>query len=297
MNTGPLLPLALAFIMLSMGLTLVIDDFKRVVMHPLAVGYGLVSQLVLLPLIGFGLAVVLRLPAELAIGVMILAASPGGITSNLLTNVAGGDTALSVSLTAITSVASLLTLPLLVNFSLAHWAAGIEAVAFPLGKMVTGIFLISTLPLLAGMAIRHRRPAFARRVQLPARRISVGLFVMIVVLTFIGQWDQMTAYVWTAGPAVLLLNVLTMGGALLGALALGMARQQRIAIAIECGLQNAAMGIFVATTLLQSAGMVIPSVLYALVMNLSVGVFIGCCLFSEKRTAAVSASDPVRDAA
>lgn len=283
MNTQVLLPLALAFIMFSMGLTLVVKDFKRVLQHPAAMGYGLLSQLLLLPAIGFALASLLSLSPELAVGLMILAASPGGITSNLLTNLANGDTALSVSLTAVTSLASLLSLPLLVNFALVHWGAGSSPVSFPLGKMVTGIFLVSTLPLLAGMALRHFKTALADRIQQSTRRVAVLLFGMIVIITFMGEWGRMTQHLVDAGPSVLLLNLLTMGLAIAGSRAIGLERRQGIAITIECGLQNAAMGIFVAATLLQNSGMVIPSVLYALFMNLSAGLFIGYCLAMEKQ--------------
>ncbi len=247
MNTQVLLPLALAFIMFSMGLTLVAEDFKRVVRHPRAMGYGLLSQILLLPLIGFALASLLELPAELAVGLMILASSPGGITSNLLTSLANGDTALSVSLTAVTSLASLLTLPLLVNFALGYWGAGSAPVSFPLGKMVAGIFVISTLPLLAGMALRHLRPDWTRRIQKNTRRIAVVLFVMIVLITFMGEWGRMAQHLMEAGPSVVLLNLSAMGLAIIGSRMIGLDRRQGIAITIECGLQNAAMGIFLAS--------------------------------------------------
>lgn len=269
-----LLPLSLAFIMFSMGLALVLEDFKRVFTHPLAMGYGLISQMLVLPLIAFALVASFSLEPNLAVGLIILAACPGGITSNLLTHIAGGDSALSVSLTAVTSLAGVITIPIVVNLGMAWYAGSTATLALPLGSMVTGVFLISTLPLVAGMALRHSRAAWALRIEPGARKVAVFLFILIVVATFMGQWGSIGEFFDAAGPIVIALNVSTIGLALAGARVLRLRRKQAIAIGMECGLQNAAMGIFVAGTLLANSVMVIPSIIYALVMNISAALFI-----------------------
>lgn len=269
-----LLPLSLAFIMFSMGLALVLEDFKRVITHPLAMGYGLFSQMLVLPLIAFTLVASFSLEPNLAVGLIILAACPGGITSNLLTHIAGGDSALSVSLTAVTSLAGVVTIPIFVNLGMAWYAGSTTTLALPLGSMVTGVFLISTLPLIAGMSLRHLRPAWALRVEPGARKGAIFLFILIVVATFMGQWGNIGEFFGTAGPIVIALNVCTIGFALIGARIFRLGRRQAIAIGMECGLQNAAMGIFVAGTLLANMSMVIPSIIYALVMNISAALLI-----------------------
>ncbi|MCW9032777.1 MAG: bile acid:sodium symporter family protein [Rhodospirillales bacterium] len=274
MVTQILLPLSLAFIMFSMGLALVVDDFRRVLKYPKAMIYGLSSQMVLLPLIAFFIAIIFPMNPEFAVGIVILAACPGGITSNLLTHLARGDTALSVSLTAVTSLVGVLTVPLIVNLGLAHFVGMTEMVNLPIGKMVLGVFVISTLPLLAGMALRHYKEMWALWIEPKARKAATFVFVLIVAATFTGQWGSITDHFVEIGPAVVALNILTMGAGFFGARWLYLDRGQSVAISLECGLQNAAMGIFVAATLLANTMMVIPSVIYALVMNVTAAVVI-----------------------
>lgn len=269
-----LLPLSLAFIMFSMGLSLVLDDFRRVVVHPLAMGFGLLSQMLILPLIAFSLVSMFSLEPNLAVGLIILAACPGGITSNLLTQIAGGDSALSVSLTAVTSLAGVITIPLVVNLGMAWYAGSTDTLALPIGSMIGGVFLISTLPLVLGMSLRHFRREWAVRMEPTARKVAVFLFILIVAATFMGQWGSISEFFIEAGPVVIALNIATIASALAGARLLGLERRQAIAIGLECGLQNAAMGIFVAGTLLANGTMVIPSIIYALVMNISAAAFI-----------------------
>ncbi|MCB1759855.1 MAG: bile acid:sodium symporter family protein [Gammaproteobacteria bacterium] len=274
MTLKVLLPLSLAFIMFSMGLALVLDDFKRVVLQPVAVAFGLFAQMLMLPLIAFLLIALFPLTPELAVGLLILAASPGGITSNLLTHIAGGDSALSITLTAVTSLLSVLSLPLIVNLGMTVYAGSTESLTLPLGSMILGIFLISTLPLLLGMLIRRFQPRLAARIEPAARKIAVFLFLMIVVATFMGQWGSIGENFAAAGPVVIALNVATIAFALGGGRLIGLDTRQRIAIGLECGLQNAAMGIFVAGTLLANSTMIVPSIIYALVMNISAAAFI-----------------------
>lgn len=269
-----LLPLSLAFIMFSMGLALVLEDFKRVLSHPRAMGFGLLSQMLVLPAIAFALGSLFALQPEIAVGLIILAASPGGITSNLLTHIAGGDSALSVSLTAVTSLAGVVTVPILVNLGLMWYAGATETVSLPLATMITGVFVVATLPLILGMTLRRFYGEWADWIEPRSRKLAVFLFIMIVAATFMGQWGNISDHFGEAGPAIIALNVVTMGFAFLGARLLHLGQRQGIAIGLECGLQNAAMGIFVANTLLASSTMVIPSIIYALVMNISAAAVI-----------------------
>lgn len=272
--TKLLLPLGLAFIMFAMGLTLQWADFRRVFEAPKAIALGLLCQLVLLPLAAFGLLLLWPLSPEFAVGLMILAASPGGITSNMLTHLARGDTALSISLTAISSLAGVITVPLVVNFALIHFTAAAAMTDIPVARMILGVLVVSTLPLLLGMALNHWRPALAEAVERVARPLSVGVFALIVLWAFVSQWRVMMDNLALIGPSIVALNVLVLAGGYWLAGAQGLARRQTIAIGLEGGLQNGALGIFVAMTLLGNAAMMVPSITYALVMNVTAAVFI-----------------------
>ncbi len=272
--TDALLPAALAFIMFSLGLTLVPADFRRVLARPQAMAIGLLGQMVVLPLLAWAVTTGLALPADMAVGLMILAACPGGASAGLITHLARGETALSISLTAITSVAALASAPLVVDLALRHFGGAGLGTDPVLGKLVRGVFLLTTVPVALGMALRHRRPALALRVQKSTDRASVALFVLIVLAFFIGQRDTLMANLGVVGPAALTLNVGVMGAGLAGAAAAGLGRRERIAIAAECGLQNAALGIYIAVSVLARPALAVPSVVYALLMNFSAIAFI-----------------------
>lgn len=262
------LPFALAFIMFSLGITLLPADFQRVFSQPRAIGLGLLGQIVLLPLLAFGLLKLSGLSGELAVGVMILAACPGGVSSGLLTRLAHGDTALSISLTAISSVAALLSLPLVLEFSLSHFFGSGTLIEMPVGRTVGGVFLLTALPVGLGMSLRHWRPTLALRLDQPLARLSTLLFLLIVIATFLGQRTVLLENLATLGPLMLALNLLTMAAGYGLSAVGGLMRAGRIAVAMECGLQNAALGIFVASVLLKSPTLAIPSIVYALLMNL-----------------------------
>lgn len=264
-----LLPLALAFIIFSLGLGLVVDDFRRVFRHRQAVAVGLICQIGLLPLIAFALAAIFRLPPEMAVGLVILGACPGGMTSGLLTHLARGDTALSVTLTAVSSVATVFTLPLVVSVAVAQFAGGHAEIGLSLLDTVKRLFVLTTLPVALGMSLRHFFPAFTERVQPWVSRAANLCFAVIVVGTFVSQWPALRDHATIVGPAALALNVLTMGIAWWVGQRCRVDRGGRIAIAMECGLQNAALGIFVANNLLNQPVLAIPSVVYALLMNVT----------------------------
>ena len=261
------LPLALAFIMFSLGLTLVVDDFRRVFTRPKAMLVGLVGQMLLVPLFAFVVARAWGLAPEMAVGLMILAACPGGVSSGLLTHLARGDTALSISLTAVTSVAAVLTVPFVVDLSMREFMQTGVSVDFPLLKMVRGVFLLTTVPVLLGMGLKAWRPALALRLEHPTGRLATLLFVLIVLATFVSQRRVLLDNLGSIGPAAMLLNLVIIAAGFAMAAAAGLLRRDRIAVATECGLQNAGLGIFIAASVMQSPAMTVPSVVYALLMN------------------------------
>ncbi|MGP1255282.1 MAG: bile acid:sodium symporter family protein [Kiloniellales bacterium] len=279
--TQVVLPLALAFMMFSMGLALVADDFRRVVARPKAFAVGALCQMLLLPLIA--LALVLGWQASfgldpvLAVGFLILAACPGGVTSNLLTHLAKGDTALSISLTAVISLASVVTLPFIVNFGIDLFL-GQEAVHLPLAKTVAGIFAITTVPVLVGMALRRWAPATALRLEPPARALATALFVLIVAGAVAAEWDLVRRSFGEVGAAVLTLNLATMALGWSVARAARLDRRAGIAISLETGLQNGTLAIFVAATLLGNDAMIVPAGIYSLVMFFTAGAFVALLL-------------------
>jgi BASS family bile acid:Na+ symporter len=268
---GTLLPLALAFIMFAVGVTLVPSDFTRLLREPRAVIAGLIGQLLLLPLFAWGLAVAWALPPEMAVGLVILGACPGGASSALVTHLARGTAALSVTLTAITSVVALASMPIVVQVALRAFLGDASEIEFSIMRLVRGVFVITTVPVAAGMLLRAWRPALVDRLQAALGRVATTLFVLIVIATFVSQREALLANLSSVGPAAASLNVAIM----LTGVALGFAfrldRRDAIAIASECGLQNAALGIFVATSVLGAATLAVPSVVYALLMN--VGAF------------------------
>jgi BASS family bile acid:Na+ symporter len=266
-----LLPAALAFIMFAVGVTLVPSDFSRLFREPRAVIAGLIGQLVLLPVFAWGLAVAWGLPPEMAVGLVILGACPGGASSALITHLARGTAALSVTLTAITSAVALVSMPIVVQFALKTFLGDASPIEFSITRLVRGVFVITTVPVAAGMLLRALHPRLVDRLQSMLGRLATTLFVLIVIATFVNQREALLANLSSVGPAAASLNLAVM----LAGVALGFAftldRRDSIAIASECGLQNAALGIFISTSVLGAASLAVPSVVYALLMN--VGAF------------------------
>jgi BASS family bile acid:Na+ symporter len=287
MVTDKLLPLALALIMFALGLGLTLADFGRVFRQPRAIAVGLASQMLLLPLVGFAVALLFGLPPDMAAGLMLIAACPGGASAGLITKLAQGETALSISLTAITSVLAVLSVPLVVGFALRHFTGMDIAANLPVFEMVRGVFVITTVPVALGMLLRHLRPAFTARIEPVARRIATLLFVVIVVATFVSQRQALFDHLAGTGPAALTLCALTMAlGFGLGKL-VRIERRGCIAIAVETGLQNAALAIFLAISVLKMPAMAVPGVIYALLMNVCAIIFIGLMRMKPPSLAAV----------
>jgi BASS family bile acid:Na+ symporter len=263
-----LLPAGLAFIMFALGLKLSVADFRRVFTYPVAVSLGLVAQTLLLPLTAFGITALFDLDPQTAIGLMILAACPGGVTAAMITELSRGDTCLSITLTACTSLLSFVTVPIIVGFSLEHFLGQAATVDFPVGQAIGGLFLITLVPVAAGLFFKEAGWLKPQVVNVIGRS-ATAVFLAIVFMTFFTEWPSITAHFWSIGPAILLLNVTTMStGALLG-VAGGLPGAGRVALAVECGIQNSALGITVAVSLVSVSELAVPSVIYAFLMNIT----------------------------
>ena len=264
--TTVLLPLALAIMMLGMGLSLVPEDFRRITRYPKAVAVGVVCQIVLLPLIGALIALVVPMQPELAVGLIVLAVCPGGPSSNLVTYLAKGDVALSVTLTAFSSIITVFTIPLFTNLALQHFLGERAAIALPIGSTLLQIFLIPLLPTAIGMAIRHQFPGSARRLEKPMSRLAVGLLALIIVLLLMREGSKLPGFLVQVGIGVVLLNLLaTLAGFLAGKL-FQLPLAQQICIAIEVGIQNGTLAIAITAGLLNNPDMAVPAAIYSLLM-------------------------------
>jgi len=263
-----LLPVGLAFIMFALGLKLSVEDFRRVLTHPVPVVLGLVAQIVLLPLTAFAIARAFDLEPTMAVGLMILAACPGGVSAAMITHLARGDTCLSITLTALTSLLSFITVPLIVGLSLAYFLGQSGAVGYPVGQGVVGLFLITLLPVAAGVFVNHAGWMSAG-LSRALGKVATAVFVLIVIATFVTEWPSITLHFAAVGGAILLLNALTMAtGAAIGTLG-RLPTDGRVALAVECGIQNSALGITVAVSLLAQPALAVPSVIYAFLMNVT----------------------------
>jgi len=266
--TDVFLPLALFMIMLGMGLSLTLEDFKRVVIYPQAVGLGLVAQLMVLPIIGFAIASLFPLEPELAVGVMILAACPGGPTSNLVTFLAGGDVALSVTLTAISSLITVFTIPLIVNFSMQTFLGQGTNLQLPFINTVLQIAVITLLPVTMGMVAKKYAPGIAAKADQPVKWLSLFFLAVIIAGVLLRERNNLISYVIDVGLATLVLNVVTMAlGYALATLA-QLGEKRVTAITIEVGIQNGTLAIAIASssTLLNTPTMAIPAAIYSLLM-------------------------------
>lgn len=265
-TTAILLPFALFVIMFSLGLGLGLSDFRRIAQQPRDFLVGLVAQVVLLPAVAFVIAVVWAPAPALAVGLMIIAAAPGGVTSNLLTRYAGGDVALSVTLTAVTSLAAMVTVPLVVVLSLGHFAGGGATDGMSMTGIALRMFAIVALPVALGMAVRAYRPGLAARWEPAAGRVSAVLFAIVLAAAIWVERANITTYFAAAGFATLALNLAMMTLAFWGPILLGCGRRQRIALSLECGLQNGTLAITVVAALGLDAAHAVPAAIYSLLM-------------------------------
>lgn len=270
--TNLLLPLALGVIMLGLGLSLTLDDFRRVARYPRAVLIGLFLQTGVLPWAAFALALLFRLPPELAVGLMLLAASPGGATANIYSHLAHGDVALNITLTAINSLLCLLTLPIILNLSLEYFLGAGQYVPPPVQKIVE-VASIIVLPVALGMTIRHFATTFAQRMEKPIRLLSVVVLVLLIGAAVAQSWALLVAWFAAVGLACLLFNLVSMGTGYLAPLAIRLPKKQAIAIAMEIGIHNGTLAIFIALNVLQNPAMSVPAAIYSLLMFFTAAVF------------------------
>ena len=264
--TAVLLPLALAIVMLGMGLSLVPEDFKRITRYPKAVAVGTVCQVLLLPLLGTLITLVVPMQPEIAVGLIVLAVCPGGPSSNLITYLAKGDVALSVTLTAVSSIITVFTIPLFTNLALQYFLRESAALTLPIGSTILQIFLITLLPIVIGMAMRHQFPDTARRLEKKMSSLAVGLLALIIVLLLIREGSKLPGFLVQVGVGVVLLNLLaTLAGFLAGKL-FRLPLAQQICIAIEVGIQNGTLAIAITAGLLNNPDMAVPAAVYSLLM-------------------------------
>ena len=272
--TDVILPLALAFIMFVLGLGLTGADFLRVIKQPRDFLVGSFSQIILLPIIAFILVKIWPLAPELAIGVMIIAAAPGGVTSNLLTSFAKGDVALSISLTAIISLLCVATIPFIVLTSVELLGGTQITQNISLFNMSRDMFLIVTVPVVFGMLVRKFFSGVALKLEPIAKKVSIVLFVLVLLGAILAEKQHIEDYFKQAGLITLALNIIMMIIAYYVAHFLASGTKQKKCITIECGLQNGTLAIFVATSIFGGGMYVIPAATYSLIMFLTSLIFV-----------------------
>jgi len=267
-------PIALALIMLGLGLGLTTQDFTRVLKQPRDFLIGFVCQLILLPFVAFILIKLTNLPIELALGVMIIAAAPGGVTSNILTKFAGGDVALSISLTAIISLISIISVPFIVLKSADLLQITYITKEISMVGISMKMFFVVTVPVLIGMLIRKFATNFITSKTNIIQRISVILFVLVFVAIYIEEWDKIVSFLTRAGIITLILNVVMMIVGFYAAKLLASGIAQRKCISLECGLQNGTLAVFVSSQLFDEIVYMVPTAAYALIMFVTSLVFV-----------------------
>ena len=267
-------PLGLALIMLGLGMSLSIQDFFRVIKVPKDFLIGFVCQLILLPIIAFALIKLLSTPIELALGVMLIAAAPGGVTSNVLTKFANGDVALSISLTAIISLISIISVPFIIFLSIDLLNIDYVSKEISMLGIALKMFFVVTIPVIIGMMIRSFAGNFIIKNILSIQRISITLFVLMFIAIYVEEWSNIVNFIARAGLITLILNVVMMvvGFYIAKFFASGVAQQR--SISLECGLQNGTLAVFVGTQLFDKMVYIVPTAAYALVMMLTSLIFL-----------------------
>ena len=268
-------PICLALIMLGLGMGLTSEDFKRVIKKPKDFFIGFICQMILLPIIAFILIKLLNTPTELALGVMIIAAAPGGVTSNVLTKFANGDVALSVSLTAIISLITIISVPFIV-FKSADLLQASNNILNDISMIGISLkmFFVVTLPVIIGMIIRKFASNFIQSKTLIIQRISVILFIIVFAAIWIEEWDNIISFITRAGTIALTLNIVMMFIGYYVAKIFASGVEQRRCISLECGLQNGTLAVFVSTQIFDELVYMVPTAAYALIMFVTSLVFV-----------------------
>ena len=266
------LPLALGVIMLGLGLSLAVADFRRVIKYPRAIAIGLVCQTLLLPLVCFAVAKAFALPPELAVGLMLLSASPGGATANLFSHLAKGDVALNITLTAANSVLSLLTLPFIVSASLAHFMSEGRAIPIQPDKVVQ-VFAVVLVPVAIGMIIRAKNLQLALRLERPVRLLSAVFLVLVIGAALAKDRANLGSAFAQVGLPALAFNLASLGVGYFVPRLLRLPKRQAIAIGMEIGIHNGTLAIAIATTVLARDAMAVPPAIYSIIMFFTAAAF------------------------
>ena len=278
-------PIGLAIIMLGLGASLTLSDFSRVIKNPKDFFIGFVCQLFVLPLVAYLLIIILKVPTEMALGVMLIAAAPGGVTSNVLTKFADGDAALSVSLTAFISLVSIISVPIIVALAIDLFEISYVTKEISMIGISLKMFFVVTVPVIIGMIIRHLTGDLMIRNLKIIQRISIALFFLVFAAIYIEEWNNIVSFLTRAGTIALILNVtmMTIGFYVAKFFASGVAQQR--AISLECGLQNGTLAAFVGTQLFDNVVYMVPTAAYALIMLTTASIFVCIlrkCNFGQK---------------
>ena len=267
-------PIALAIIMLGLGASLTVDDFLRVAKNPKDFFIGFICQLIVLPIVAYLLIITLGVPIEMALGVMLIAAAPGGVTSNVLTKFAEGDVALSISLTAVMSLLSIVTVPFIVINSINLFDITYVEREITMVSISLKMFFVVTVPVIIGMTIRHFTGDLVIKNLKLIQRFSIALFLLVFVAIYIEEWDKIVSFLTRAGLIALILNVTMMVIGFYVAKFFASGTPQQRAISLECGLQNGTLAVFVATQLFDNIIYMVPTAAYALVMMATSVIFV-----------------------
>jgi len=271
------LPLSLAIIMFSLGIGLTLADFKRVAERGWVFGIGAACQIIFLPIMAYLIISLFALTGALAAGVMLIALCPGGVTSNVVTRLAGGDVALSVSLTALISLVSIFTVPVMIGWAVVHFM-GADAPDISVTTLAFAMFLLTMLPVILGMVLRYVATPLADRIEPVLIKIASVLFVLIILAAIASNWALLVANAGTLGPALMALNLSTMVGGLLIATALGLTLRERKTISIEVGIQNGSLGITLAPLIVGASNGIptigLPSAMYGVIMYITAIPFV-----------------------
>ena len=278
-------PIALAIIMLGLGASLTLSDFSRVIKNPKDFFIGFVCQLFVLPLVAYLLIIILKVPTEMALGVMLIAAAPGGVTSNVLTKFADGDVALSVTLTAFMSLISIISVPIIVALAIDLFEISYVAKEISMIGISLKMFFVVTVPVIIGMIIRHLTGDLMIRNLKIIQRTSIALFFVVFAAVYIEEWNNIISFLTRAGTIALILNIVMMivGFYIAKFFASGVAQQR--AISLECGLQNGTLAVFVGTQLFDNVVYMVPTAAYALIMLATASIFVCIlrkCNFGQK---------------
>ncbi len=278
------LPIALGIIMLGLGLSLTLNDFKRITKYPKAITIALGCQMILLPTLCFIIAEFSGLSPILSVGLLLLAASPGGPTANLYSHLSNGDVALNITLTAVNSVLTLFTLPIIVNLSMEYFMGAGQYIPLPFSKVIE-VFVIVLLPVSLGMLIKSKLPAFAAKMEKPVKIISALLLILIIVSVTVREKQMLMDHFAQMGTPVLLFNILSLVVGFYVPLLFKVDKKQAIAIGMEIGIHNGTLAIYIALNVLNNSTMSIPPAIYSLLMFFTAAAFGFLVNVGKKETA------------